>query len=146
MPSSTAMSSPQDMIILLLGPRGIFGWFGVKVHASQRSLKMKPMPYADASTNIFGKDKDKEEDCVACEDGSAVKLSEKVEEWRDRAEWLSQLSMMYTCAGVSFFRIVRAAFLKKDLTCLRAILLPGLRAVRINNDTWLILRLGSRAS
>lgn len=72
-----------------------------------------------------------------------VERSEKVEERRDRDEWLSQLSRTYICAGVSFFRIVRAAFLKKVLTCLRALLLPDLRADRISNDTWLILRLDS---
>ena len=75
-----------------------------------------------------------------------VERREKVEERRDRDEWLSQLSRMYTCSGVSFFRTVRAAFLKRALTFLRAILLLGSRADRINNDTWLILRLGSRDS
>jgi hypothetical protein len=48
------MSSDQDETTELLRPKGIWGWFGVKVHASHRLFKTRPMPLPEASTNTSG--------------------------------------------------------------------------------------------
>jgi len=37
--------------MVLLRPKGSWGWFGVKVHASHRLFKTAAMPLPDASTN-----------------------------------------------------------------------------------------------
>jgi hypothetical protein len=53
-PISTAISSAQDIINLPSGPSGRRGCAVINLQASHLLFKMKPIPYAEASTKISG--------------------------------------------------------------------------------------------
>jgi hypothetical protein len=76
---------------------------------------MKPIPWSDASTNIFRGDEDEEEDCESCDGGWMIERREKVEDLCDRTEALSKKAKAYRCSGVWFLGAVRRAFRMKVL-------------------------------
>lgn len=148
-PSSTAMSSAQDVIILFVDPLGIF-WLErgcLNVQASQRSWNQKPIPLPDASTNISGMKRVEEGDDGRGAKGDLGDMDGVVDDeyagegsGRDGVggvahAGLRQCLNKYTCAAVRFSLGVSSACWMRPLTRCSASMSPGECAACIKEET-----------